>query len=378
MAQTFTDWEMMVVDDGSTDNTRQIVENFIEPRIKYFYLDHQGRKAARSAGFEKSTGESIIFLDADDWWEASCLEKLHQALTDAPTEIAVAHCDFAYVDGNGNILRRENSAFSDGPGLETLALGNLFAIHAALVKRAAIESIGGFPQMNPGLEDWELWIEIAAKGFGFVHLPELLAYYNWRSESVSKNVDERKSDCLNTLARFWSNKNLPEKIKMLKGRSYANAYLEFCTTQFDLENMQCARADFKQAMDYDRGTAFEVETYYRIFFSKMLGNEFSKAGFIGIEDYEKKIVLLMSCLAESRYNQSEIQRARSASYMALGAGLYAKKRLKEAKRSYLFAGQLDHGKYHQATYLIALGKSCLPTKLVDWGKRLRTMVHSER
>ncbi|MBL0309834.1 MAG: glycosyltransferase family 2 protein [Bacteroidetes bacterium] len=78
--QSFTDWELIIIDDGSTDNTKEVVSKYVDTRLKYFWQENLERSAARNNGIEKATGEFICFLDSDDIWRSHHLETLNQAI----------------------------------------------------------------------------------------------------------------------------------------------------------------------------------------------------------------------------------------------------------------------------------------------------------
>lgn len=80
IAQSFSDWELIIIDDGSTDNTKEVVSKYSDPRIKYFWQENQERSAARNNGIEKAQGEFVCFLDSDDVWRRNHLETLHHAI----------------------------------------------------------------------------------------------------------------------------------------------------------------------------------------------------------------------------------------------------------------------------------------------------------
>ncbi len=91
LAQTYNDWEAIVVDDGSTDNTAEVTAQFNDPRIRYIYQNNQGLSSARNTGIYASLAGAIALLDADDVWEADYLEKMLPTLESNP-EAAAVYC----------------------------------------------------------------------------------------------------------------------------------------------------------------------------------------------------------------------------------------------------------------------------------------------
>jgi hypothetical protein len=225
---------------------------------------NQGPAVARNCGLENSQGEFVIFLDADDWWDARCLEALVDVLCRAAPGVAIAHADWAYAGDAAHAVRVVSSEIGEGDALSTLVLRNPFAIHCALARRSALMVVGGFPTEEPALEDWELWLRLAAAGYGFVHVPEVLAYYCWRPGSKGGDVAARKADRLATLERLWAQACLPEALLGLRGRSYGTAHVDFCVSRFGQGQIQVALQELETAIGYDPASAAAVDTFYRV------------------------------------------------------------------------------------------------------------------
>lgn len=267
LAQTYAGWELIVVDDGSTDGTGQVIRGYQDPRVRYIRQANQGPAAARNLGLAESRGDSVVFLDADDWWARRCLERLAGVLGSTSAQNAVAHADWAYAADTGQTGAVVSSAMDGGGALATLVLRNPIAIHCALIRRSALEAVGGFPVEDPALEDWELWLRLAAAGYGFVHIPELLAFYCWRPGSKGKDAARRKADRLATLDRLWTSPGLSTDIQELRGQSYATAHVDFCVSQFSQNQTQLALQELDAAIGYEPGSATSVDTFYRIAFA---------------------------------------------------------------------------------------------------------------
>lgn len=262
--QTFQDWELIIVNDGSTDNTCEIVNRYRSDRLCFIQQANQGVSVARNTGLKASKGQYIIFLDADDWWDPSCLELLLQTLQNVSLEYALVHSNWAFAADKDEIGIERSSTFRHGDGLRSLVIYNPFPIHAALIRRSALESIGGFGEEIPTLEDWELWIRLALGGYKFYYLPNLLAYYRWYAGSKSKNYEKRKIERLKILDRFWARDNIPDEIQLLKSQSYVSAQIDFCVSQFGHGNVPAALEELEQAVRIDPECALDIDLYYRI------------------------------------------------------------------------------------------------------------------
>ncbi|HEY40915.1 MAG TPA: glycosyltransferase [Dehalococcoidia bacterium] len=175
LEQTFTDFELIIVDDGSTDNTREAVDNFKDQRIKYIYQEHRGGNVARNVGLSISTGKYIAFLDADDIWLPEKLE-MQVSLLDSSPDVALVCSDFyRFDDQSGTILNRawENRQVDPKRALNLLLSESAFAVTSTvLIRTDVITEVGGWDEsLNIG-QDWELFVRIA-RNFAFeaIHTP---------------------------------------------------------------------------------------------------------------------------------------------------------------------------------------------------------------
>lgn len=187
LGQTLTDLELIVVDNGSTDRTQGILRAIADPRLLIVEEKERGVSRARNAGLEHASGEFVAFLDADDTWAPTFLEKLYAAL--APhADAALSYCGWQNVGLEGPRGMPFVPPDYEGSGKMAALLVNCrWPIHAALTRRAAIAATGGFDTRLIIGEDYLLWLELASRG-GLVRVPEVLAYYRHHGgEQATRN-----------------------------------------------------------------------------------------------------------------------------------------------------------------------------------------------
>lgn len=180
MEQTHKNLELIIVDDGSTDDSQLIVERLVAEhpgRIKTISQSREGPYVARNHGLRVAKGEYIAFLDADDWWSKDCLEKLVAPLQE-DSGVALAYCGWQNIGLPGG---RGDPYVPPDYELENKATRFLSAaapwpIHAALVRRTILDQVGGFDVDLPTCMDYDLWLRIAvARPIRLV--PSVLAFY---------------------------------------------------------------------------------------------------------------------------------------------------------------------------------------------------------
>ncbi|MDP1680582.1 MAG: glycosyltransferase [Burkholderiales bacterium] len=177
-AQTFRDWELIAIDDGSEDQTLVWLRSQNEPRLRVETQANQGVSAARNAGLRLARGRYIAFLDADDAWAANFIEKMVEALESHP-DAALAYCGWQNVGLPGQRGEPFTPPDYETPEkLETLFAGCRWPIHAAMARLDAVRVMGGFNPLLKNAEDYALWLELAGRG-PLVRVPAVLAFYNF-------------------------------------------------------------------------------------------------------------------------------------------------------------------------------------------------------
>jgi glycosyltransferase involved in cell wall biosynthesis len=186
LAQTFADWELIAVDDGSSDSTLAWLQTQTDSRIRICSQKNQGVSAARNAGLAHARGDYVAFLDADDTWTTDFLEKMRAALQIRP-DAALAYCGWQNVGlpgGRGEPFVPPD--YENATKAETLFAGCRWPIHAALVRREAVLAASGFDPSLKNAEDYALWLRIATSA-PIVRMPEVLAFYHFHADAQASS-----------------------------------------------------------------------------------------------------------------------------------------------------------------------------------------------
>lgn len=225
--QTYADWECILVDDGSTDRSKEIFLNFAEKDQRFRYLAqlNSGPSAARNRGIEAAAGSYIQFLDADDILPKERFERCIAQFQNDPL------CDIVYTEyityqyGQG-FTRIVPAQFPEGDVFASMVLEHnrsfVATIHEFLFKTEIIRSHLFDASLPPYCEDVECWIRIADSGTRFVYLNDILAVYRFAGKSLSTQEVDVNSAKLYLLDRYKDHPKLRDKQK-----EYSIAYAYF-------------------------------------------------------------------------------------------------------------------------------------------------------
>ena len=188
IAQTYANWELIIIDDGSQDDSVAVANSLSQrdSRIACLTQPNQGAGPARNHGLRHATGEWIAFLDSDDTWEPNCLQALSDALV-TTTEADLAYCGWQnlYPDSKGEAFVPPD--YENEKKQDALLGGCRWPIHGALTRKAALDEVGGFDEQWTSCMDYDLWLRLASFR-KIVLVPQVLAYYHHHDgEQITHN-----------------------------------------------------------------------------------------------------------------------------------------------------------------------------------------------
>ena len=253
LAQTYSDVEILVVDDGSTDDTPKVIKKYGD-RVRYLRQANSGVAVARNRGISESLGRYVAFLDADDTWLPVKLERQLEGLAG---RLDARLCYSAFLSVTSDLqpigVRRSDRV---GRALEDLLLrGNVVgSICTVIAERSLFQLAGGFDPELSQCADWDMWVRLAAHT-EFVYIDEPLVTYRQHDSNMSRNAPLLERDSLRVLEKGFAMSELPAELRACRRPAFARNYMVLAGTHFHAgryrDFARCAtRAvamDFRQA-----------------------------------------------------------------------------------------------------------------------------------
>lgn len=229
LGQTFADLELLVIDDGSTDDTRGVVGAIDDGRVRYMHQESSGISAALNRGLRSARGRYVARLDSDDVWTPDMLATLVPVLESHP-EVGVAYARGQAMDANGRVLPNLQGLPERFPGdsLRSLVYDDATCNVALVARRECFERAGLYDEELLSSEDWDMWLRVA-RHYRFTFVDKVLARIRWHEGNLTGPGSPRFAEVLDArsgpLDKLFRDPALPPAVRAMRSLAYANVDL---------------------------------------------------------------------------------------------------------------------------------------------------------
>lgn len=266
LRQEFRDFELLIVDDGSTDHTKQVVQSFNDSRLFYFYQENKGVSAAVNHGIRCARGDYIARLDSDDVWLPEMLSLSVTALDTQP-EIGLVYGRAQGMDEHGNLRNdfRGKPEWFPGEAFRSMLYEDFTCNITVMVRRVCFDRAGLFDESLPITEDWDMWLRVA-QHYRFAFLDQVVARYRYHRGNItsmsSKYLTELFECRRRVLDKVFAQTNLTPALLQMKPIAYFNLYAALGCCWLRHKNYRRAFTCFVQAV---RARNYSLLAFVKIF-----------------------------------------------------------------------------------------------------------------
>ncbi|RPI78464.1 MAG: glycosyltransferase family 2 protein [Chloroflexi bacterium] len=249
--QTYSDFELVIVDDGSTDHTAEVVTAFRDQRIVYCKQEKQERGAARNKGVALSQGEFITFLDDDDWYMPRKLEIQVRELRANP-DVGIVIGGWDRVKESGELVRSERPwLHHPKPALQDWLFAAMAHVAAVMIRRSWFERVGGFNHILEQSEDTYFWFRLAQERCPVAWVKEMVFRQRIHGSNSVRNLQHVKKGKVSMLETIFADPNISTHLGMSKENAFARVYMGFACLQYAANLPEDAKADLAYAVELD-------------------------------------------------------------------------------------------------------------------------------
>lgn len=365
--QSYRNFEIIVVDDGSTDNSREVIESFGNS-IRVIYQQNQGLSAARNNGIGVAKGAFIGVLDADDMYERDFLSTL-VAVLDSNPDAGAVYCGYQFVDHKNYPLPQvEARQIPSGQVFQSLADGNFLVPESILVRRYCYENLGPFDETLRACEDWDMWLSISRK-YRIVGTNKVLTRHRILPGSMSTDPNRMFNNRLAVVRKHFGPEPSKSGFSTLVHRVYGRAYLASC-----VENIQCQDEDrayecFCNMALICPSLLTELDTFYQLGCGDQPKGSLGNFDSLNLQRNELILKTMLSKLFSMHQSTSMLRKYRRSAYanayLAFGLLSYGSNQFHKT-RGFLFHSIAANPRFGFNRRLVfTLLKSLLGVKVVN-------------
>ena len=343
--QSYRDFEIIVVDDGSTDNTSQVIASFGDA-IRYVRQANRGLAGARNTGIQAARGEFIGLLDSDDMWLPDYLAAMIQAFGDDRT-IGAVYSGWHYIDAAGKMLPRTNiHIFPRDQVHHAMTSMNFVVPSGVVVRRTCFEKLGLFDEtfgQAQGCEDWDMWLRVL-RDYAMVGVPQALVKYRTHGENMSSRLEQMYASLVHVAGNhFGSETGDPTEWTQDKQLAYAGIYFWRTIANYQRQQPDLAAESFRRACRISPHLVTSIDTYYSLLFAELPFGYVGDVERIDLNRNAQRLVELLNGIftdpqipAQLRSNR---RRAMGVAYFQIGLLYYGRRDLAHTLRALAHAAR---------------------------------------
>lgn len=261
--QTYTDYEVIVVDDGSRDNSREVIDAFGN-KVRAIYQQNQGLSAARNTGINAARGRYIGVLDADDMYEPDFLETLVSALESRPDADGI-YCGYRFVDHLNNPLPQvEAREVAPEKLYQALVDGNFLVPESMFVRKYCYDKVGPFDTSLRALEDFDMWLRITSQ-FKIIYTTKVLTRHRILPGSMSTDPTRQHQNRMSVVKKHFGAEPISGGVwsdaqRRAYGRAYLVSAVEYLQAHNEVRAYECVYA----MVNAYPGLLAQMETFYEL------------------------------------------------------------------------------------------------------------------
>lgn len=280
--QTYQDYDVLIINDGSTDTIVDWIQEISDPRVRLVTINNQGLAAARNTGIPRLTSEYVALLDADDLWEPTKLEK-QVKLLDAEPSVGLVYTWMVLADSEGEPTGRIIKSDPKEDAWRQLIECNIVGSGSTpVIRRSCFDTVGLFATDVSGSDDWDMWLRIA-RHYDFAVVKEPLVRYRQSETAMSRDYFLMLETSRTLIERAFS--DMPTELLHLKNHSYSSTYLYLGWRALESRNLIQAKSFVQQAI-YHRPQLWHFQGFLRLKFAIMVMT------LIGAQRYETFLRLI--------------------------------------------------------------------------------------